>query len=276
MSSLLTNTSAMNALATMRNVNSTLNETQTRISTGLKVRSGKENAAYFSISSEMKGDAGMYKSINEGLTLTKNSLATARLGAETVKDLAKQFVERVSFATGEGVDRESVQEELDALAVRMDTAIDQSTFNGNNLVDSTSTVTVVTGISRSSGSFAATTMEFQEVDLSTIQSTLDGIDISSISSSASMQTILTNAEGQLSNAIDAATSLGIAEKSVETQQSFLTKLADNIDEGVGSMVDADMEEEAARLQAYQVQSQLAVQSLSIANQQPQSLLSLFR
>ncbi len=60
------------------------------------------------------------------------------------------------------------------------------------------------------------------------------------------------------------------------QKEFLNALTDRIDTGVGSMIDADMESEAARLQALQVQQQLATQSLSIANQAPQNILSLFR
>ena len=76
--------------------------------------------------------------------------------------------------------------------------------------------------------------------------------------------------------IDAATSLGQSEKSIERQQEFLNKLTDNLDSGVGSMIDANMEEEAARLQALQVQQQLATQSLTMANQKPQNILGLFR
>ncbi|MBU0862201.1 MAG: flagellar protein, partial [Alphaproteobacteria bacterium] len=96
MSSILTNNSAMNALTTLRNVNSNLNDTQTRISTGMKVNSAKDNASYFSISETMKSESGMNKAIGEGLTLSKNSVATARLGAETLVDLAQQFVDRVA------------------------------------------------------------------------------------------------------------------------------------------------------------------------------------
>ncbi len=87
---------------------------------------------------------------------------------------------------------------------------------------------------------------------------------------------MTNAEVYLSSVIDAATGLGIVEKSIETQQNFLNELTDRLDSGVGSMIDADMEEEAARLQSLQVQQQLSTQSLSIANQSPQNILSLFK
>ena len=81
---------------------------------------------------------------------------------------------------------------------------------------------------------------------------------------------------ELAKSITAATSLGITENTLDGQMQFLDALTDTLDSGVSSMVDADMEEEAARLQAYQVQQQLATQSLSIANQAPQNILSLFR
>lgn len=278
MSSILTNNSAMTALQTMRNVTKGLNETQTRISTGLQIRSGKENAAYFSISNTMNGDSGMYKAINEGLTLTQNSISTARLGAEKVVDLSKQFSERVAFAQGDTVDRAKVSDELTELANRINTTVEQSTFNGDDLVTSTDSVTVVTGVTRANGGFSTTSINFNKVDLSAIQSTLASIAgvVSAGASASAMETALVNAESALSDAVSSATNLGIAEKSVETQKEFLTNLTDRIDSGTGAMVDANMEEEAARLQALQVQQQLSTQSLSIANQAPQNILSLFR
>ena len=90
MSSILTNNSAMNALSTLRSVNNRLGENQGRISSGLKIQSGKDNAAYFAISETMSGDSGMYKAIDESLTLTKNSVSTARLGAETARSSASR------------------------------------------------------------------------------------------------------------------------------------------------------------------------------------------
>ena len=273
MSSILTNSSAMIALSTLSMVNKGLNDTQTRVSTGLQISSGKDNAAYFAISETMKGDSGMFKAINEGMTSTKNSVATARLGAETVKDLATAFTERVAFAQGSGIDLAEVQAELDSLVDQVGAAIDQATFNGEDLVSgAAATQTVVTGVTRSGG-FAVTTITFSSVDLGAIQTALDAIDLTT---STDLAADLATAETQLGNAISAATSLGVAEKTLEGQQNFLEALTDTLDSGVSAMVDANMEEEAARLQAYQVQQQLATQSLSIANQAPQNILSLFR
>jgi len=278
MSSILTNNSAMNALSTLRNVNSNLSETQNRISTGMKVNSAKDNASYFSISTTMKSEGGMNKAVNEGLTLTKNSISTARLGAETMVDLSQQFVDRLAFAQTEGVDQADVQKELTSLAAQMATAINQSSFNGENLISAAGAGAkdVVSGVSRSGATLSTTKISFTSTDLEAVQTSFATIAIDNTTTAADLETALTNAEGFLSSVTDAATDLGIAEKQVETQQNFLSELGDRLDSGVGSMVDADMEKEAARLQSLQVQQQLSTQSLSIANQAPQNILSLFR
>lgn len=284
MTSILTNNSAMVALQTLTMVNKNLTETQGRVSSGLAISSGKDNAAYFAISETMKGDSGMYESINEGLTSTKNSVATARLGAETVSGLAEQFAERVAFAQGSGVNLGDVQSELDSIVSQIGTAISQSTFNGADLVSgAAATQTIVSGVTRAGGTFAATTMTFDSVDLGAIQTALGAIDLENLDTGSTSATVpdslteaLTMAEAQLSAAIGAATSLGVAENSIESQQEFLGSLTNTIDQGVSSMVDAKMEEEAARLQALQTQQQLATQALSMANSTPQAVLSLFR
>jgi flagellin len=307
MSSINTNMAAMNALSTLRNINNNMTETQSRISTGLKVQSGKDNAAYFAISETMKGDSGAYKAINEGLTLAKNSVGTARLGAETFVGLANQFMERVAFAQAQGTDLAKIEDELGEIVKSMTTTIQQATFNGDDMVNAAgaagvtastidattgavtptgetiSTREVVTGVTRAGGTFATTSIEVDTVDLtavladfSAIATGFDANGSDATNGEAFLSGALASAEAALGRAVDTATQLGSAEKSLETQQEFLNELTDNIDAGVGAMVDANMEEEAARLQALQVQQQLATQSLSIANQNPQNILSLFR
>jgi flagellin len=226
----------------------------------------------------MAGDSGMFKAIDETLTLQKNAISTARLGAETLVDLANDFAERVAFAQGGTEEvRADVQAELDELVARMSTTIAQSTFNGTDYVNSAATVTLVTGITRGTqGTVSTTTMSFLQQDLGAIQSALDAIDLTAADSAGAQVTALQTAEAQLSAAVAAATAFGIAERSVETQKEFLAELTDKLDSGIGSMIDANMEEEAAKLQAQQVQQQLATQSLSIANASPQNILSLFQ
>uniref|UniRef100_UPI003008233A flagellin n=2 Tax=Paracoccaceae TaxID=31989 RepID=UPI003008233A len=192
--------------------------------------------------------------------------------------LANDFVERVAFAQGGTAEtRGDVQKELDQLVARINTTISQSTFNGSDLVNGAATVTVVTGISRTAaGSINTTSVTFNQQDLGAIASALGAIDLTTLASGVTMETYLQDAESALGAAIASATAFGIAEKSVEMQKEFLGELTNRLDAGVGSMIDANMEEEAAQLQALQVQQQLATQALSIANQSPQNILSLFR
>ena len=100
-----------------------------------------------------------------------------------------------------------------------------------------------------------------------------GIDVSS---GAGASSALATIETLIDRAIDAASSFGSVEGRIQTQSDFISSLTDSLKSGIGAMVDADMEEASARLQALQVQQQLGVQALSIANQAPQSLLALFR
>ena len=220
--------------------------------------------------------------------MTKNVVSTARLGAETFADLAGQVAERVAFAQGVGVNLGDVESELTALFERMETVVEQSTFNGVSMVNNSTAVSVVTGVSRDSGgTFSTTSISIggqklaNETDgdgiLDTLKAALNDNpgDFAALNA-AGLATALEAAETAVADSVSAATALGISEKSIETQQGFLKDLTDRLDTGVGSLVDADMEKEAARLQALQVQQQLATQSLSIANQSPQNIMALFR
>jgi flagellin len=100
--------------------------------------------------------------------------------------------------------------------------------------------------------------------------------LGSIDVTADPAAALTDIEGLLQTSINAASSFGSSQKRIDIQSEFVGKLTDSLKTGIGAMVDTDMEEASARLQALQVQQQLATQALSIANQQPQGLLSLFR
>ncbi|WP_027234447.1 flagellin [Leisingera caerulea] len=314
MTSINTNSSAMNALQALREVNNDLSTTQDRISSGLKVGSAKDSAAYFQISETMKGDSSAYSSINEGLTLTKNSVATARLGAETIQDLSQQFLDKVAFAQGATGGHAEIENDLNELVKQMETTLSQSTFNGDDMlgagtygtaditaavVDNTDgsftsvstnanatvgvTRDVVTGISRAGGAYATTDIQVGTYDMAKLVTDFKALATNfetnatdPTNGAAFLAGALASTESVVDNVTDIATKLGQSEKSIENQQTFLNKLTDNIDSGVGAMIDADMEEEAARLKALQTQQQLATQSLSIANQAPGNVMSLFQ
>eukprot|EP00903_Cladosiphon_okamuranus_P020984 g19276.t1 len=105
---------------------------------------------------------------------------------------------------------------------------------------------------------------------------LAGLDDLDVTTDNGATAALQNIETYIDSSIDAAAAFGSVQGRIETQSEFIGKLTDSLKSGIGSMVDANMEEVSARLQALQVQQQLAVQAMSIANQAPQALLSLFR
>ncbi len=105
---------------------------------------------------------------------------------------------------------------------------------------------------------------------------LFGLDDIDVTTNSGADAALGNVETLIDNSIDAAAEFGSAQGRIEIQRDFIGKLTDSLKAGIGTLVDADMEEASARLQALQVQQQLGIQSLSIANQSPQSILSLFR
>ena len=105
---------------------------------------------------------------------------------------------------------------------------------------------------------------------------LAGLNSFDVTSSAGAASALTEVETMISSVIDAQASFGTAEKRVEIQNNFMSTLIDSFKSGIGTLVDADLEEASARLQSLQVQQQLGTQALSIANQAPQSILALFR
>lgn len=108
----------------------------------------------------------------------------------------------------------------------------------------------------------------------------DGYSVTTIKAAGSndvqIQQMLNVVENALSEMTDAATILGAAKTRIDLQKDFVSKLMDSIDRGVGQLVDADMDRESTRLQALQVQQQLGIQALSIANSNSQNILSLFK
>jgi flagellin len=136
--------------------------------------------------------------------------------------------------------------------------------------DSTFTAAPATGVS-----FGAA------VDTSTgalriLSADADDSLLSFTSSKTDYDVLLGKLDSATSNVANAAAAFGTAATRIDLQKDFLDKLVDTLTTGLGALVDADMSEEAARLQALQVQEQLGTQALSIANQAPQSILSLFR
>ncbi len=404
MSSILTNTSAMVALQTLKGINKNLNMVQSEISTGKTVGNAKDNSAIYAISKVMESDVKGFKGISDSLGLGSSTIAVARQAAETVTDLLTEIKGKVVAAQESNVDRGKLQTDITALTDQVKSVVGAAQFNGLNLVNGSNTsVDVLASLDRSSTGVVASSITVTSQNLSTgayvaknvlgtstgvsasgdtagfalaaatgtgtiaiagaatgpnafaagdkvslrigdktASYTVSAADVASttpsdivavglknaveslgiagltvnydsatpgtlaftnagtkaqsvsaqftnagagglgalsaidVTTGAGATAALGNVEGLIQTSIDAAASFGTVQKRIEIQSDFIGKLSDSLKAGIGTLVDADLEEASARLQALQVQQQLGTQALSIANQQPQSLLSLFR
>lgn len=274
MSSILTNQSALVALQTLKGINTDLAKTQDMISTGLEIGSAKDNSAIWGISKVMESDVAGFNAVSESLSLGESTVAVASAGAEQIVDILNEMKEKVVAATGENVDHAYLTQDVTALVDQVNSIIAASQFNGTNLLDGNTTqITVLSSLDRdSSGSVTAANITVASVDFTT------NLDLSNIdvSSATAADTSLANIEAHIQTAVDAAAELGASEARIANQNEFVSKVMDAMKVGISSMVDTDMEEASAKLQALQTQQQLGVQALSIANQSPQTILSLFR
>ena len=275
MSSILTNNSAMVALQTLKSINKDLGHTQNAISTGKDIASAKDNASIWAISKVMESDVSGFKAVSDSLALGESTVAVALAGAEQITDILNQIKEKVVAGTGENVDHTKLSNDITELKGQITSIIGASQFNGMNLLNqSGSDLTVLSSIDRSStGAVNASNITVTALDFT---NSLSLGSISTFSDASTAEGLISTVEASIQTAIDGAAALGAASARLSGQQEFVGKVMDAMKSGMGSLVDADMEETSARLQALQTQQQLGVQSLSIANRAPQTIMSLFR
>lgn len=292
MSSILTNNGAMVALQTLKGINAGMAKTQSEISTGKSVANAKDNAAVWAIAKTMETDVASFKGISDSLALGESTVAVARNAAESVADLLKQVKVKVVSAQESNVDRAKIQTDIDALKKQITSVVGSAQFNGLNMVNGTAAnpVSIMSSLDRdangdvTAGKIDVATVDLRWTDGAATPAAAGGLqalfDLDVTTETAGVNTGAADALDKMDDlikvAVDAASAFGSSEKRISIQKDFVGKLSDAMTSGIGALVDADMEETSARLQALQVQQQLATQSLSIANQAPQSLLSLFR
>jgi len=168
MSSILTNTSAMVALQTMKNISMNLAKTTSDISTGKNIASAKDNAAVWAISKTMESDVAGFKGISDSLALGSTTIAVARQAAETVTKLLTDIKGKIVSAQEENMDRDKLQTDIDALKSQIDSVVGAAQFNGLNLVNNSTSVNILSSLDRASdGTVTASQITVTGQDLST-------------------------------------------------------------------------------------------------------------
>ena len=281
MSSILTNNSSMAALETLRSINRNLESVQASISSGKKVSSAKDNAAVWAVASTMTSDVASFKSINESLSLASATIGVARSVSEKIVATLQDVKSLIVQAQDPSVDHAKYQTDINAKMDLVQSYVDSAQFNGLNLINGSETtnIEVLASLSRSGTTVTPGTIDVVPVNLNTDSGTPAGalnLTMDVETDAASRTTALANIETMMTSAINAAAAFGSVQNQVEAQNEFIMTLVDALNTGIGALTDTDMEAASSRLQALQVQQQLGVQSLAIANQAPQALLALFR
>ncbi|KIC20656.1 flagellin N-terminal helical domain-containing protein [Leisingera sp. ANG-Vp] len=269
MTSILTNNGAMVALQTLKSVNSNLEETQNQISTGKEVGMAKDNSAVWAISKSMESDIQAYEAVSDALDFGEATVAVASSGMEQIVETLKEMRELAVAGKSQNVDHAKIEADLVERRATIESIIDSASFNGANLLDDavTTQLDVLGGLDPANDTITITALDTAS-NLDT--SSMTGLTISNA------DTVLSEIETMITFSIDSAATLGAASNRLSDQESFVSKLTDSLKSGVSTMTDTNMEEASARLKALQTQQQLAVQSLTIANQAPSTLQQLFR
>lgn len=296
LNSVNTNISAQVALQSLNLTNSQLQSTQKRISTGLRVADATDDGAAFGVAQRIRADVGALTTVNQQLGSAKGLVGTAVTALTTVSDKfkeAKQVLVQLADQSISEDQRSQYLTKFKGLVASVGSAIDGSTYNGKSLLGSTGTApTDVKVISNETGTQTTLNNEDSSTtanDLAQLVGLTYGGTPPSVSGTpttlqASAATALAPASGGGAGTFDSllngvSTKLnqaGVDSQFLDATITFNSAKIDSLNAGLGALIDADLSKESANLQALQIRQQLGTQALSLANQSPQSLLSLFK
>ncbi len=269
--SIHTNTGAQIALQSLTRTNSVLEQTQKRVSTGFKVNGAKDDASTFAIAqsmrSEIKGLDAISLSIANGVSITDVAISAT----ESISDLLVEMKAKSIQANQSGLDAgtfAALDRDYQAMLAQLDTVVSSAQFNGINLLDSSLSQDLEVLIKTDGTTTSVSRNALRANDL--------GLSTTDISTQTNAAVALAAVDAAVAQVNLALASLGADFRKMEVQQNFTNKLQDVLVTGVGNLVDADLAKESAKLQALQIQQQLGVQALAIANGTPQIILSLFQ
>ena len=269
--SINTNFGASLALQNLARTNEELQMTQTRISTGLKVGSSKDNSAVYAIAQNQRATVSSLNSVKGSLDRGQSAVDVALQAADSIKDVLTQMKEKALAAADTSIStpsRTALKDEYASLRDQISAIAKNATFDGMNLIKSG----------------ASNLVSIANTDLSKITVAAQSLTLIGIGLSAASTFTTAGTASAVAALVDTAIAgvstkigkLGTGSKSLERQNIFVGKLQDSLEAAIGNLVDADLAKESAKLQALQTKQQLGVQALSIANQSSSSVLSLFR
>src|ERR1700754_549181 len=269
-----TNNGAAIALQYLTQTQGQLNQTQSHINSGMKVAGARDDGAIYAIAQNQRGQVAGYSAVINSINNGTSAIDVALSAGQSISDLLIQLKTKALAAADASLDtasRQALNSDFTALRDQISTIVKNAVFNGFNLVDGSTTQ--ITALASADGARRITT-QAQNMKLSgsivTMKST------ATISTQSKASTLVATIQTSLTNVNSALAKLSAGAAKFSIQATFAQNLSDTLTIGIGNLVDANMAQESASLQSLQVKQQLGVQALSIANQAPQTILSLFR
>ncbi len=267
--SLITNTNANILAQELARITKEINSTQLKITSGLKINGPQDDSASFSIATRLRGDRSGLNAVKLALSNGETVVDTAVIGANAIKDILTEIKSKVvqgNQASLDAATRTSLNDDITSLLNQITTTVGSSEFDNINLIKTdASTMNILSSVK---GSVIRVSAQILDV-------TALGVNSISVLTSASAATALTNINTAITLATDRTAALTSSAKGVEIQSDFTSSLINVFDEGIGKIVNSNLAEESAKLQALQIQQELAVQGLSIANSVPNLILKMF-
>jgi flagellin len=276
MNSVNTNVGAMVALQNLNTTNTDLSRTQTRINTGLKVASAKDDGSIWAIAQNQRATSQSLNSVKDSLQRSQSTVDVAIAAGESVSDLLLQMKQKALAASDTTLDTNSriaLNDDFKSLRDQIQKAVDNAEFNGANMIQSSGTT--IMALANADGT-QLITVAAQDLSLGGAGALVNVTSTSSIGTQVSASAMIGVLDTAIANVSSSLSKLGTGSKSLSSHLTFVGKLQDTLDAGVGNLVDADLAKESARLEALKTKQQLGIQALSIANQATQPMLTLFR
>ena len=282
-----TNRGALIALQNLNATNRALEVTQNRVNTGLKVATAKDNGAIFAIATSQRAEMGAQDAVKQSIQRGQSIVDVALAAGETVVDALtelKSLAVAIQDADPASDTATKLNADFTALVNEIRTALDGANFDGVNLYKANTAAIQVT-TNTTDGKFTLKTVSTAasgatgadgKVDPTSGPNTATAPADNSFDFDTLADRTAANVDTAINNFTAVLADLGTKSKSLERQLTFVSKLQDSLETGIGNLVDADLAKESARLTALQTKQQLGVQALAIANQASSIVLNLFR
>lgn len=270
-----TNKSALIALQNLNATNEKLEQVQNKINTGLRVSSAKDNAAVYAIAQKQRADFSSLGAVKMSLDRATSITDVALSAGQQISDILVQMREKVvgaAEASATTATKKAFDDEFQTLLQAISQFSSSAEFDGVSVLNGSLTANLSFLANADGDSYISLTPQNFTISGGIIN--MDGTNLRGTTTQT--KSVLGSLDTAISKVTAALAEMGAQSKQIEKHVTFVSKLQDVLETGIGNLVDADIAKESARLQSLQVQQQLGAQALSIANSQPQVILQLFK